>query len=81
MGWRTCFGLVSALALLLMAWVCFKLPGFAGQAAGKRLYLGYIFTLTGVKPVLSVVLAHNILYTYIALFLAKAGWPDERIWC
>ncbi|MEG3131040.1 MFS transporter [Pantoea cypripedii] len=81
MGWRTCFGLISALALLLMAWVRLKLPDFAGQAAGKRLSLGYVFTLAGVRPVLSVVLAfvlaHNILYTYIAPFLAKAGMAER----
>jgi predicted MFS family arabinose efflux permease len=76
-GWRTCFGIMSGLALALMLWVRFGLPDFAGQAAEKRLSLVYVFTMAGVRPVLFVVLAyvlaHNILYTYIAPFLAAAG--------
>ncbi|UKJ76033.1 MFS transporter [Azospirillum brasilense] len=77
LGWRTCFGLMSALALLLMVWVRVTVPDFAGQRMGERLSLGRVFTLAGVRPVLfavlAFVLAHNILYTYIAPFLAAAG--------
>ncbi|MFC0709961.1 MFS transporter [Azorhizophilus paspali] len=80
-GWRTCFGIMSGLALVLMAWVRIKLPDFAGQVAGKRLSLGHVFTVPGVRPVLFVVLAfvlaHNILYTYIAPFLAAAGMVER----
>ncbi|PAU76536.1 MFS transporter [Halomonas salipaludis] len=80
-GWRMCFGLMSLLALILMAWVHVKLPDFAGQAMGKRLSLGQVFTLPGIRPVLFVVLAfvlaHNILYTYIAPFLAMAGMAER----
>ncbi|MET1537368.1 MFS transporter, partial [Burkholderia sola] len=76
-GWRLCFGLMSVLALALMVWVRARLPDFAGQAAGRHLPLRRVFTLAGVRPVLFVVLAfvlaHNILYTYIAPFLAVAG--------
>ncbi|MGY0781332.1 MFS transporter [Azospirillum argentinense] len=76
-GWRVCFGLMSALALALMLWVRVAVPDFAGQAAGRRLSPGRVFTLAGVRPVLFVVLAfvlaHNILYTYIAPFLAASG--------
>jgi predicted MFS family arabinose efflux permease len=75
-GWRMCFGIMSLLALLLMVWVRVKVPDFAGQAAGRRLSLGHVFTVPGVRPVLfvvlSFVLAHNILYTYIAPFLSAA---------
>ncbi|AOK29440.1 MFS transporter [Burkholderia singularis] len=80
-GWRVCFGIMSGLALLLMAGVRAKVPDFAGQAAGKRLSLSHVFTVAGVRPVLFVVLAfvlaHNILYTYIAPFLAKAGMAER----
>lgn len=80
-GWRMCFGIMSLLALLLMVWVRVKVPDFAGQAAGKRLSLGQVFTMPGVRPVLFVVLAfvlaHNILYTYIAPFLATAGLAER----
>lgn len=75
-GWRTCFGIMSGLAIVLMVWVRIQLPDFAGLAAGERASLRRVFTLPGVAPVLFVVLAfvlaHNILYTYIAPFLAAA---------
>jgi len=81
LGWRLCFGIMSGLALLLMLWVRIKLPDFAGQSAGKRLSLGHVFALPGVRSVLMVVLAfvlaHNILYTYIAPFLVTAGMADR----
>lgn len=80
-GWRMCFGLMSLLAVLLMLWVRFQVPDFAGQPAGKRLSLGSVFIIAGVRPVLfvvlSFVLAHNILYTYIAPFLAAAGMVER----
>ena len=77
LGWRMCFGIMSLLAVLLMAWVRFNVPDFAGKAEQKRLSLRHVFTLPGICPVLFVVLAfvlaHNILYTYIAPFLQVAG--------
>lgn len=80
-GWRTCFGIMSGLALVLMVWVRVKVPDFTGQVAGKRLSLGHVFTVAGVRPVLFVVLvfvlAHNILYTYIAPFLAATGMAER----
>jgi predicted MFS family arabinose efflux permease len=81
LGWRMCFGIISLLALLLMGWVRLKVPDFAGQPAGKRLSLRQVFTLPGIRPVLFVVLAfvlaHNILYTYIAPFLVTTGMVDR----
>lgn len=80
-GWRMCFGLMSVLALLLMFWVRMKVPDFAGEPAGRRLSLRHVFTIAGVRPVLLVVLtfvlAHNILYTYLAPFLAEAGMAEH----
>lgn len=81
LGWRMCFGIISLLALLLMGWVRLKVPDFAGQPTGKRLSLRQVFTLPGIRPVLFVVLAfvlaHNILYTYIAPYLLTAGMVDR----
>lgn len=73
LGWRLCFGLMSVLALLSMLWVRMTLPDFAGQVAGRRLALVDVFGIAGVRAVLfavlGFVLAHNILYTYIAVLL------------
>ncbi len=80
-GWRVCFGIMSGLALVLMLWARLKLPDFAGQAAGRALSLRQVFTLPGVRPVLVVVLAfvlaHNVLYTYIAPFLSATGMAQR----
>ncbi|WP_242167079.1 MULTISPECIES: MFS transporter [unclassified Pseudomonas] len=76
-GWRTTFGLMSALTLVLIVWVLVKVPDYPPQAAHQRVSLGKVLTTPGVRPVLAVViswmLAHNILYTYIAPFLLPAG--------
>jgi predicted MFS family arabinose efflux permease len=72
---------MSVLALLLMAWVRVKVPDFPGQPAGKRLPLRHVLALPGIRAVLWVVLtfvlAHNILYTYIAPYLAMAGMAER----
>lgn len=76
-GWRAAFWIISALTLVLIAWVLAKVPDYPGQSVHERLPLRRVFTTPGVRPVLAVViawmLAHNILYTYIAPFVAPAG--------
>ena len=79
-GWRVAFGVMSALTLVLIGWVVASVPDFPGQAAGTRLALRKVFLLPGIRSVLFVtlayVLAHNLLYTYIAPFVAPAGMAD-----
>ncbi len=76
-GWRLSFAIMTGLTLLLLIWARWQLPDFAGQTAQKRLGLAQVLTLPGIRPVLWVtftyVLAHNILYTYIAPLLVPAG--------
>ncbi|MGK9418165.1 MFS transporter [Pseudomonas cedrina] len=80
-GWRTTFGMMSAMSLALIAWVLVKVPDYAPQPAHQRVSLRKVLTAPGVRPVLAVViswmLAHNILYTYIAPFVAPAGLADR----
>ncbi|MGR3379235.1 MFS transporter [Salipiger abyssi] len=80
-GWRACFGLMSLLTLVLIVWVLARVPDFAGAPAGRRRTLRGVLRLPGIRPVLGVVLsfvlAHNILYTYIAPFLAGAGMVER----
>jgi len=80
-GWRTTFGIMSALTLVLIVWVLVKVPDYPGQSAQQRMPLRKVLTTPGVRPVLAVViawmLAHNILYTYIAPFVAPAGIASE----
>ncbi|OZI42475.1 MFS transporter [Bordetella genomosp. 5] len=80
-GWRGCFAIMSIVALALIVWVRLSVPDFPGQTRGARASLRDVLRLPAVRPVLSVVLAyvlaHNILYTYIAPFLADAGLPGH----
>ncbi|MCL2894355.1 MFS transporter [Brenneria tiliae] len=76
-GWQGAFGLLSALALLLILWVIAIVPDFPGQARERRRSLINIFLQTGIRSVLFVVfsfiVAHNIFYIYIEPFLALSG--------
>ncbi|WP_058960778.1 MFS transporter [Type-E symbiont of Plautia stali] len=81
MGWRSAFAVISALTLVLVVWVLAKVPDYPGQSRHERMPLLKVLTTPGVRPVLSVViawmLAHNILYTYIAPFLQLAGLGSQ----
>ncbi|KDU94497.1 MFS transporter [Komagataeibacter rhaeticus] len=76
-GWRYTFGIMTVLTVGLLGWVVAAVPDFPGQGQGRRLTLRHVFLMPGVRTILSVtllfVLAHNILYTYIAPFLLQVG--------
>jgi predicted MFS family arabinose efflux permease len=76
-GWRLSFAIMTGLTVALVIWVQWQVPDFAGERAGNRLPLRQVFTLPGVRSVLLVtltyVVAHNLLYTYIAPFLQPSG--------
>lgn len=72
-GWRTTFGLVTVVSAALLLWIFLSVPDAPGQRVGTREPVLAALRLPGVVPVLIVVvgwvLAHNILYTYISVFL------------
>lgn len=76
-GWRMAFGLMSVLAVALVAWILLKVPNYPGTHARARVSFGSVLTTPGVRPILFTVLtwmlAHNILYTYIAPYLVFSG--------
>jgi predicted MFS family arabinose efflux permease len=75
-GWRSAFGVMSLLTLLLIAWVMLKVPDYPGRSDSPPLSLFRVFTTPGVRPVLGAMatwmLGHSILYTYIAPFVAAS---------
>lgn len=79
-GWRIVFLLMSLMALVLIVWILWKLPDLSGQYTETK-PLHKVFVLPGVRPVLFVtitwVLAHNLLYIYIAPYLTKAGLGER----
>lgn len=72
-GWRWSFGVMSLLAAALCAWVRLGVPDFPGKPGGASRGVGEVLRLPGLRPVLALtllyVLAHNMLYTYIAPWL------------
>ncbi len=73
-GWRWSFGAISLLSLGLLGWTRAALPDFAGHGTQAALPLRRVLGLPGIAQVLAVmllfVLAHNLLYTYVAPLLA-----------
>lgn len=80
-GWRNAFDIMSGLTILLIVWVLVKVPDYPGQASHERRSMRTVFTMPGVRPVLATVilwmLGHNVLYTFIAPFIALAGLADS----
>ncbi|MGY4856370.1 MFS transporter [Cryobacterium sp. AP23] len=76
-GWRFTFVAMAVVAGLVIVWAIVVLPALPGQEKGDRTPIRRVFTLPGLVPVLVTavlyVAAHNLLYTYIAPFLAPVG--------
>lgn len=81
LGWRVAFGIMSAMSVALVAWILVAVPDYPGQKGANPIRLGRVAAMPGVRAVLSVVLfwmlAHNILYTYIAPFTARSGLANR----
>lgn len=81
MDWRGVFWIMAGVSLALVLWVRAAVPDFAGQAARRRQSIARTFLMPGIRPILFVlftwILAHNVLYTYIAPYLAHHGQPVQ----
>ncbi|MDQ1032328.1 putative MFS family arabinose efflux permease [Streptomyces umbrinus] len=77
LGWRVTFTLMTVLAVALLGWIAAGVPDQPGHRREGRDPILRVLTVPGVAPVLFVtlvfVLAHTILYTYIATFLDGLG--------
>jgi predicted MFS family arabinose efflux permease len=77
LGWRPAFALLAVLALLVAAWIRWKVPAFPGEHGSGRRPLRRVATRPGIPAVLAVTLllltGHQELYTYIAPFAARSG--------
>lgn len=77
LGWRAAFFAMSVTTVVLICWVLWAVPDFAGQPAQRRLSIGTVFRTPGIRPILATIFAwmtaHNILYTYVAPFAVRSG--------
>lgn len=76
-GWRSVFLMMSAVSIVLIGWILWRVPDFEGEKQASRRSLAQVFAIPGLQAVLAAtlgfVLAHNILYTYVAPFLERSG--------
>lgn len=81
LGWRTAFLSMTALTVVLLLWIFAAVPDYPGQKAGERPKMLSALRVPGVAPVLIVtlvfVLAHTILYAYVATFLEDLGMGGD----
>ena len=80
-SWRVSFFVMTGLTLLLLVWITALLPDYAGQKSDGKIPMRRTLHVPGVTPVLLVtllfVLAHTILYTYIATLLKHLGMGSQ----
>ncbi|MFE4858804.1 MFS transporter [Streptomyces sp. NPDC056670] len=76
-NWQVAFLAMTGLTLVLLGWIGAVVPDRAGQERGARAPMAAALKVPGVPPVLFVtlvfVLAHTVLYTFIATFLDGLG--------
>ncbi|MGW1892899.1 MFS transporter [Streptomyces sp. NPDC002004] len=81
LGWRVAFLIMTGLTLILLGWITATVPDHPGQLAEERPRTLRALAVPGVAPVLFVtlvfVLAHTILYAYIATFLDHIGMGES----
>lgn len=75
-GWRAVFMMMSGLSLLLIVWIAGRVLDFEGDTSAQNAPLQKVLNIPGLKSVLAAtfgfVLAHNLLYTYIAPVLRRS---------
>ncbi|MGW1247530.1 MFS transporter [Streptomyces sp. NPDC002535] len=76
-GWRVAFTAMTVIAVALLGWIALAVPDLPGEAHGGRAPVARTLRVPGVLPVLAVtftlVLAHTVLYTYVAAYLGHRG--------
>ncbi|MET9494399.1 MFS transporter [Streptomyces sp. NPDC006552] len=77
LGWRTAFLAMTILTAVLLLWIRLTVPDHPGQDRAARTPMRGALRVPGVPAVLTVtlvfVLAHTLLYAYIATFLDDLG--------
>jgi predicted MFS family arabinose efflux permease len=77
LDWRWSFGVLSILTIITVLLAVFLVPDAPGQRAATRVPLVRVLGIPGVAVVLAVIvswmLGHNLLYTYIGSYLRTAS--------
>ncbi|MFK4228017.1 MFS transporter [Streptomyces sp. NPDC019890] len=80
-SWQAAFLAMTALTVVLLVWITAVAPDYPGQKAEGKIPMRRTLHVPGVTPVLIVtlvfVLAHTLLYAYIASFLDHIGMGGQ----
>lgn len=80
-GWRWTFGVLSVVALCLVVWVRLVVLDLPGTPRNSRARLSDALRVPGVLAVIAaaaaVIVAHNLLYTYVAPYVVDVGLGDS----
>lgn len=83
-GWQSSFAVMAAASVGVIVWVLTSLPNIPGIPDGGHVPAATIMRTRGVLPILWVVagfmVAHNILYTYVAPLTTASGAGDQLTW-
>ncbi|PXZ01275.1 MFS transporter [Gilliamella apicola] len=81
-GWRLTFHIITIVSLLLVIFICLKLPNLAALEATKKNPIFSVLSIPYVKSILAInfifAFGHNIFYTYISPYLQLSG-NEENI--
>ncbi|ONH22354.1 MFS transporter [Pseudofrankia asymbiotica] len=82
-GWRASFTVLAALALVLAAWVIWRVPDFPGEPATERVPVRRVVVTPGLRPVFAVtlflLLGHQSVYTYISPLAQWSRFGDVGV--
>ncbi|WP_438290955.1 MFS transporter [Streptomyces sp. HUAS TT7] len=80
-NWQVAFLVMTGLTVLLLAWIGALVPDYPGRRRSEKTPMTAALKVPGVTSVLFVtlvfVLAHTILYTFIATFLDELGMGNS----
>jgi predicted MFS family arabinose efflux permease len=80
-GWRSTFGLLSCMELIIIGWIVWKIPDFKADKKSETIQVSKVLLLPGVSLVLlttfTASLAVYISYTYLSSILIVNGIKDN----
>lgn len=80
-GWRWTFGMLSVVALALVVWVRLAVADVPGTPRSGSGGIAAALRVPGVRSIIvtaaAVIVAHNLLYTYVAPYLVDVGLGES----
>lgn len=83
-GWATIFLIIAILSLIVLLWIIFLVPNFSVEQKTESTPFKAVFSNKKIQKILFItlfwILAHNLLYTYIAPYLTAKDLVNQIDW-